>query len=116
MKRHPEYGAKVLENAESRLLKLAYRISVAHHEKWDGTGYPNGLLGDENPEVGRIVALADVYDALCTRRCYKAPWPGDDAVAHIARLGGTQFDPQLVKLFTTHLHRFKEIQYDFPGT
>jgi HD-GYP domain-containing protein (c-di-GMP phosphodiesterase class II) len=99
MKKHPEYGAKVLERAESRLLQLAHRISLAHHEKWDGTGYPYGLKGDAIPLEACIVSVVDVFDALMTKRVYKAAWPLEDTVRYLREQSGKHFHPGVVDAF-----------------
>jgi putative nucleotidyltransferase with HDIG domain len=99
VKRHPAAGAAILRGSSSRVLRLAEEIALTHHEWWDGSGYPAGLKGDEIPLAGRIVALADVFDALTHARPYKRAWPIGRAVAEIERLAGRQFDPRLVKAF-----------------
>lgn len=99
MKKHPAYGAKVLENAESRLLKLACKISIAHHEKWDGTGYPNGLKGDAIPLEAAVVSIVDVFDALMTKRVYKPAWSMDETTKYIQDQSGRHFNPLVVDAF-----------------
>jgi putative two-component system response regulator len=99
MQRHTSIGADMLAGTSSGLLALARDIALTHHERWDGGGYPNGLAGDEIPLAGRIVALADVFDALTHARPYKAAWTVEDAVEEILRQGGEQFDPELVEAF-----------------
>jgi len=99
MQRHTSIGADMLSGASSGLLALARDIALTHHERWDGTGYPNGLQGEEIPLAGRIVALADVFDALTHSRPYKPAWPVKQAVEEIQRGGGEQFDPELVEAF-----------------
>ncbi|MBI4057187.1 MAG: GAF domain-containing protein [Elusimicrobia bacterium] len=100
MQKHPEYGAKMLEGAESKLLKLASRISIAHHEKFDGTGYPNGLKGEIIPLEARIISVVDVFDALTTKRVYKKAWSPEEAAAYIRERAGKDFDPAIVDVFT----------------
>ena len=78
---------------------MAETIALTHHEKWDGTGYPHGLKGEEIPLVGRICAVADVFDALSSARPYKQAWSFDKTMAEIKRLKGTHFDPKLVEAF-----------------
>ena len=90
-------------------LAFARDIALHHHEKWDGTGYPQQLKGKNIPLSARIVALADVYDALRSRRPYKEPWPHADALAEIIRCSGSQFDPELTDLFIANADRFVEI-------
>ncbi len=99
MQRHARIGSDILGQHDSPLLDMARVIADTHHEKWDGSGYPNGLAGEQIPLVGRIVAIADVFDALTTKRPYKDPWTIDDAIAHIEASAGQHFDPQLVELF-----------------
>jgi cyclic di-GMP phosphodiesterase len=99
MKRHTLIGAEILGDSRSRLLELSQEIAIAHHEWWDGSGYPAGLEGDAIPLSGRIVALADVFDALTHARPYKAAWPIDEAVTEVSRLSGRQFDPAVVDAF-----------------
>jgi putative two-component system response regulator len=101
MKRHAAAGAAILSGSTSDVLRLASEIALSHHEWWDGSGYPNGLKGDAIPLSGRIVAIADVFDALAHARPYKQAWPLDDAVAEIERLCGRQFDPAIVEAFHT---------------
>jgi putative two-component system response regulator len=101
VKRHPAAGAAILRGSSSEVLRLAEEIALTHHEWWDGNGYPGGLKGEEIPLAGRIVALADVFDALTHARPYKRAWPIDRAVSEIKRLAGRQFDPGLVKAFLT---------------
>lgn len=96
MKHHTRIGAEILGDGRSRLLKLSEEIALTHHERWDGTGYPAGLKGDEIPISGRIVAVADVFDALTHVRPYKSAWPPDRALAEIKRLSGSHFDPDVV--------------------
>jgi GAF domain-containing protein len=99
VKRHPATGAAILAGSASRVLRLAEEIALTHHEWWDGSGYPAGLKGDEIPLSGRIVALADVFDALTHTRPYKLAWSSDEAVAELCRLAGRQFDPDVVQAF-----------------
>ena len=99
MREHPRIGASILSGSNSEVLQTAEEIAQSHHEWWDGTGYPAGLVGNEIPLTARIVAVADVFDALTHMRPYKGPWPVAEAVAEINRLGGRQFDPQVVEAF-----------------
>jgi putative two-component system response regulator len=99
MQAHTSIGADMLAGTSSGLLALARDIALTHHERWDGSGYPYGLAGPEIPLAGRIVALADVFDALTHARPYKAAWAVSEAVEEIKRGGGGQFDPQLVDAF-----------------
>jgi putative two-component system response regulator len=96
MRKHPEMGAKILDNSTSPLIKLAHSVALYHHEKWDGSGYPFGLKGEAIPIEARIVAVADVFDALLNKRPYKEAWPVEDAVAEIETNRGKHFDPAVV--------------------
>lgn len=99
MRQHPEIGARIIGEDASPLLRLARSIALTHHERWDGTGYPRGLHGEEIPIEGRIVAIADVFDALTSVRPYKPAWSVADAVDLLRREKGSQFDAELVELF-----------------
>jgi putative two-component system response regulator len=99
MKTHTTAGADILGNSKSALLQLASQIAMSHHECWDGTGYPLGRRGGEIPLSGRIVSVADVFDALTHKRPYKGAWPVVDALAEIQRLSGSKFDPHVVEVF-----------------
>lgn len=99
MRRHVGIGCHILENGSSDLIRVAELIAGAHHERWDGTGYPNRLAGAAIPIEGRIVAVADVFDALCSERPYKEAWPLDKARAEIHACAGTHFDPACVEAF-----------------
>jgi putative two-component system response regulator len=96
MQSHTLMGAKLLANGQSQVIQLAQTIAVTHHERWDGTGYPHRLKGEDIPLEGRIVAVVDVLDALTHERPYKAAWPMDEALAEIQRLSGSHFDPEVV--------------------
>jgi CHASE2 domain-containing sensor protein len=99
MQTHAEIGAAMLTGSDSPLVQLGETIARTHHERWDGTGYPEGLRGEEIPLAGRICAICDVFDALRSRRPYKAPWPFHEAIAEITAQRGRHFDPRLVDLF-----------------
>ncbi|SLM32914.1 Response regulator receiver modulated metal dependent phosphohydrolase [Desulfamplus magnetovallimortis] len=103
MRRHPRMGYQIIGGHDSKLLKLASEIALSHHEKWNGTGYPGGLKGDEIPLSGRIVAIADVFDALTTKRPYKEAWAVERAIDHIKKESGSHFDPELVPLFLSSM-------------
>jgi putative two-component system response regulator len=117
MKTHTTIGAEILSGHDSDLLETARLIAVTHHEKWDGSGYPNGLKGAGIPLVGRIVAVCDVFDALVSWRPYKQAWPVEDAIAEIRSQAGRHFDPELVGLFMKMLPDVLEVrhQYAEPG-
>ncbi len=103
MKTHTTMGADMMSGNESELLNLARTIAQTHHEKWDGTGYPKGLAGEDIPLAGRIVAVADVFDALTSSRPYKKPWPVEQAVAFVKENAGRHFDPTVVTHFELRL-------------
>ena len=100
IKEHTTIGAEMLSGSESRLLRLAEQIALTHHERWDGGGYPAGLSGAEVPLAGRLVSVADVFDALTHHRPYKRAWPLADAVQEILDQAGRQFDPAVVDAFS----------------
>lgn len=99
IKTHSTIGAKILGGHDSKLLQSARIIAHTHHEKWDGTGYPAGIAGEEIPLIGRIVAVADVFDALTSQRPYKEPWPVEKAVAFLEKNNGKLFDPRILTAF-----------------
>ena len=124
MKTHTTLGRDAIIAAEKRLdspmsfLALAREIAWSHHEKWDGTGYPRGLAGEDIPLPGRLMAIPDVYDALISRRVYKKAFTHEDAVELIEKGGGTQFDPDICSSFSAISESFKEIARslrDFSG-
>ena len=108
MKKHTIYGAKMLANAESRLLRLAAKIAVGHHEWYAGTGYPYALKGDAIAIEARIVTVADVFDALSSKRVYKGEWTVEDAVKYIQEKSGKQFDPKVVAVLVEKLGEILE--------
>ena len=110
MREHPVIGARIIGVHPAGLLHMAHDIALTHHERWDGSGYPRGLQGEDIPMVGRIVAVADVFDALTTQRPYKKAWPLNEAVAYIREQRGKHFDPQLVELFLEQLPAILEIK------
>ena len=99
MQRHTDVGGDLLAGSRSPVVRLGEVIARTHHEHWDGSGYPAGLVGDEIPLAGRITAICDVFDALVTARPYKPAWAVEDALDEIRALSGSQFDPGLVELF-----------------
>jgi putative two-component system response regulator len=118
MKRHTILGREVICRAERKIgpipfLQVAKDVACYHHEKWDGSGYPEGLSGEAIPVGARIMALADVYDALICRRVYKPPFPHTQAVAIIAQGRGTHFDPRLTDIFTAEHEAFRDIALRF---
>jgi putative two-component system response regulator len=114
MNNHPMYGKQLIEEAERLLgttdfIQVAKEITYCHHEKWDGSGYPEGLSGDDIPLSARLMALADVYDALASKRCYKEPMPHEKIILEIEKASGTHFDPELVDVFLAKNQSFQEI-------
>jgi HD-GYP domain-containing protein (c-di-GMP phosphodiesterase class II) len=133
MQYHTVYGAGLFNDPLSPLDAIARDISLTHHENWDGTGYPGwidpetlepikagadgkplGKKGEEIPLTGRIVALADVYDALCSRRVYKEPWTEEDVLEEMRKMKGTKFDPELVDVFFEVLSNIKMVRQLYP--
>lgn len=110
IKTHPEIGAEILGDDESSLIRLAKSVALTHHEKWDGSGYPKGLAGEDIPLEGRIVALADVFDALTSKRPYKEAWSVDEAMDFITEQSGKHFQPELVNLMKENLDKVLEVK------
>jgi len=109
MKKHTTNAHLLLKNSKRKIIKAGDIIAYQHHEKWNGSGYPKGLQGEEIHIYARIVALADVLDALTHKRIYKDAWSFEDAATYIVSHKGTQFDPYLVELFEGNLEKFREI-------
>jgi len=103
MKTHAQIGADILFGDDSKLMKMAYDIALSHHEKWNGKGYPYGLEGEAIPLVGRITAIADVFDALTSKRPYKEAWSIEKSVELFKEESGQHFDPKLVEIFLDKL-------------
>lgn len=114
MHRHAEIGGRILADTDSPLLRLACEIAETHHEKWDGSGYPRGLKGDQIPLGGRIVAVADVFDALNSTRPYKKAWSMDESRAYIEQHSGRHFDPRCVQAFVAGWDDVLAIRARFP--
>jgi HD-GYP domain-containing protein (c-di-GMP phosphodiesterase class II) len=133
MQHHTMYGASLFDDPQSPIDNVAREIALTHHENWDGTGYPGwvdpdsripsktdeagkplGRKGEEIPLVGRIVALADVFDALCSKRVYKEPWSEDQVLEEIRKLSGSKFDPELTDVFFEVLPNIKQTQKLYP--
>jgi putative two-component system response regulator len=117
MKTHTTIGAEILSGHHSDLLEMARVVALSHHERWDGSGYPSGSRGEEIPLVGRVVALADVFDALTSERPYKKAWSVGDAVDEVRRSSGSHFDPRLVEAFMDRLPVILDIRkkHEEPG-
>ncbi|MDH1056331.1 two-component system response regulator [Aquipseudomonas alcaligenes] len=110
MKQHAQIGADIIGEHPSGLLRMAREIALNHHEKWDGSGYPRGIGGAEIPVEARIIAIADVFDALTSERPYKKAWPVEEAVQLLREQSGRHFDPELVELFLGQLPAIIEIK------
>ncbi len=110
MKTHTTIGHQILSKNDSPLFQLAAEVALYHHEKWDGSGYPKQLKGDTIPESARIVAIADVFDALTMKRPYKEAWPLDKAIETLQKDAGTHFDPNLINLFMQIKEEILEIK------
>jgi response regulator RpfG family c-di-GMP phosphodiesterase len=113
MKNHAKIGYEILKGSKSKYLKAGGVIAYNHHEKYDGTGYPNGLKGENIPILGRITAIADVFDALTSNRPYKKAWELEDAFNFLIKEKGTHFDPKLVDLFVENKDEVIAINYKF---
>ncbi len=114
MHRHAEIGGRILAGTDSSLLQLACQIAETHHEKYDGSGYPHGLRGEAIPLAGRIVAVADVFDALNSTRPYKRAWPVEEARAYLEQHAGRHFDPRCVEVFIAAWDEVLTIRSRFP--
>ena len=99
MRNHARIGYEILKKSDAPVFQLAAEVALHHHEKWDGSGYPCGLAGTAIPEAARIVAVADVFDALTMKRPYKPAWPVDQALAYLDAGAGVHFDPAMIALF-----------------
>ena len=108
MKTHTTIGYEILKNSTSPILQMGAKIALTHHEKWDGSGYPYGLKGEEISLYGRIVAVADVFDALTAKRPYKEPWSLAEALTFMVDNGGSMFDPKIIDIFLEHYEEIFE--------
>ena len=115
MKTHTTIGAKILTNSKAEILNLAEKVAFSHHEKWNGKGYPQGLSGDKIPLLGRIIGLADTFDALTSRRPYKDPYSAEMALDIITKEREEHFDPDVVDVFMENIDEIlkikKEVDY-----
>jgi putative two-component system response regulator len=116
MKTHVNIGAEILSGNESQLIQMARLIALQHHEKWNGTGYPGALKGEDISQIARIVAIADVFDALTSERPYKKPWSLDNVLSFFDDQSGEHFDPYLVKQFQEILPEVMEIKEKYADT
>ena len=110
MRRHPHIGFEILRDSQSKFVQLGAQVALRHHERWDGSGYPDGLRGEEIPLHARIVALADVFDALISERPYKPAWSHDDTVAYIRENSGKLFDPACVESLFRDMDQVRMIE------
>jgi putative two-component system response regulator len=110
MQSHATIGGDIIGRHAQGMLAMAHAVAMTHHEKWDGSGYPNGLAGEQIPLVGRIVAIADVFDALTSARPYKPEWPLEKAVEYLEQQRGKHFDAQLVDLFLAQMPALLEVK------
>lgn len=110
MKTHAEIGHQILSKCNTPVFQMAAQVAYCHHEKWDGSGYPRGLSGKEIPEVARIVAIGDVFDALTMARIYKDAWTTEDAIAQLEKGSGQHFDPAMIDVFLSIMPEILEIK------
>ena len=113
MQRHTHHCHRILSTSRSKTFHVAAEIAIAHHERWDGSGYPQGLCGEEIPVSARLMALADVYDAVISRRVYKVAMPHERAVDIISQGRGEHFDPAMVDAFMDIAEEFRAIATRF---
>jgi putative two-component system response regulator len=116
IRRHAELGAKILETGRSPILEMAKRIALTHHERWDGSGYPLGLAGEDIPLEGRITAVADVFDALSSKRSYKPPFPLAKCFQILEEGRGAQFDPSVLDAFLACRNEIVDVQITLADT
>ena len=114
IKKHVDYGHKLLEHSSGEVMRLAADIAWHHHERFDGKGYQNNLEGEQIGIYARCVAVADVFDALVSKRCYKSSWTPEQAREEIISQAGRQFDPQITKLFDEHFDEFLKVMEEYP--
>ncbi|HZD21214.1 MAG TPA: HD domain-containing phosphohydrolase [Burkholderiales bacterium] len=113
MRRHPVIGHEILKGSASKYVRMGALIALGHHEKYDGCGYPNGLVGDHIPLCARIVAVADVYDALTSVRPYKNAWPSEQAFEYVTSQSGRHFDPRMVEAFDGMKKQVLQVQHEW---
>ncbi|MEP7182249.1 MAG: HD domain-containing phosphohydrolase [Betaproteobacteria bacterium] len=113
MRTHPRIGYDILKGSPSKYLSMGAIIALGHHEKYDGTGYPNGLHGEDIPIVARVVAVADVFDALVSERPYKHAWAMDDGIAYLKGQRGKHFDPNCIDAFLADVSKIQTIRTEF---
>lgn len=113
MKTHTYKGYLMLQNTRSQFLRAGGEVALSHHERYDGNGYPKGLVGEDIPLLGRIVAIADVFDAVMSKRPYKDPWPLERAIDLIKHERGKHFDPKLVDIFLENIYHVESIRTEY---
>ncbi len=113
MRRHPVIGHEILKGSASKYVRMGALIALGHHEKYDGSGYPNGLVGDHIPLCARIVAVADVYDALTSVRPYKNAWSSEQAFDYVTSQAGRHFDPHMVEAFSGMKKQVLQVQHEW---
>jgi putative two-component system response regulator len=113
MQSHTQMGEDIIGEDDSELLRMAKTVAISHHEHWDGSGYPKGMAGEDIPMVGRIVAIADVFDALTSVRPYKESWTVEDTLTYLQEKSGAQFDPKLVPLFVESIDKVLAIKEQY---
>ncbi len=113
MKKHSQYGSEILKGSDIELMQMSASIALHHHERWDGKGYPNGIVGEKIPIEARIVSLADVFDALTTQRSYKPAFSIEESATIIHSESGKQFDPKVVDAFSKSFSKFVAIREQF---
>ena len=113
MRRHPVIGHEILKGSASKYVRMGALIALGHHEKYDGSGYPNGLVGDHIPLCARIVAVADVYDALTSARPYKNAWSSEQAFDYVGSQAGRHFDPRMVDAFHAMKKQVLQVQHEW---
>lgn len=109
MKKHPQYGADILKDSDNELIQMSAIVSLCHHERWDGAGYPRSLAGEQIPIEARIASLADVFDALTSKRVYKSSFSIDETLDYINKESGKHFDPKVVEAFYQCLPEISKI-------
>ncbi len=114
MQTHAEVGSEILSKSNVSLSKLGAKLAHYHHENWDGSGYPEGLKGENIPIEARIMAVADVFDALGSKRCYKEPWQNDKIKAYLVEQKGVKFEPKLIDLVVQSFEEFVTVRAQFP--
>jgi putative two-component system response regulator len=114
VKRHPEIGANIIGEHKDSLLAIARVMALTHHERWDGTGYPSGLVGQAIPWPGRIMAVADAFEAMTSTQRYREAMSATIAASRIVQESGKQFDPQVVDAFKKQLHKMIEVKNKIP--